>query len=221
MKKMKKLTSIGLVLAMTVGLLAGCGGGNGGSGSDTASGGKGRYVEENWGDTLESQDEDSYSYAQTMTLLSDGTIRAVVSDSSDRGFSVKDSTDGGKTWADSSMDLSALDQLKLGDTDTDENGNGDYGYTGNMTIDADGDLAFVYTQSHSETKGTVTSVDSTEKYYLLTKDGKLSEIPMEIPNLQTTDHYEYDSSEDETEDLSADSSDGEEVVAEIVGGMNF
>lgn len=214
MKKMKKLASIGLVLAMTVGLLAGCGGGNGGSGSDTASGGKGRYVEENWGDTLESQDDDGYSYVQTMTQLSDGTIRAIVSDNSDRGFSVKDSTDGGKTWADSSMDLSALDELHLGSDNTDENGNGDYSYTGNMTVDADGDLAFVYTLSHSETKGTITSVDSTEKYYLLTKDGKLSEIPMEIPNLQTTDHYEYDSSEDATGDTPADSADGEEAVAE-------
>ena len=49
MKRMKKLTSISLVLAMTVGLLAGCSGeGNGSGGSADASGGKGRYVEENW-----------------------------------------------------------------------------------------------------------------------------------------------------------------------------
>lgn len=77
-----------------------------------------------------------------------------------------------------------------------------------MTIDADGDLAFVYTQSHSETKDNVTSVDSTEKYYLLTKDGKLSEIAMEIPNLQKEQHYEYNASDDETgseADVSADS----------------
>ena len=33
MKRMKKLTSIGLVLAMTVGLLAGCSGGSNGSGA--------------------------------------------------------------------------------------------------------------------------------------------------------------------------------------------
>lgn len=199
MKRMKKLTSIGLVLAMTVGLLAGCSGGGSGNGEDAStSGGKGRYVEENWGDPLESQDDNSYSYIQTMKQLSDGTIRAIVSDSSDRGFSVKDSTDGGKTWGDASMDLSALDQLNLGDDNTDDDGNGDYAYVGSMTIDADGDLAFVYTQSHSETKDNVTSVDSTEKYYLLTKDGKLSEIAMEIPNLQKEQHYEYDSSEDET-----------------------
>ena len=183
MKRMKKLTSIGLVLAMTVGLLAGCSGSGNGEDAST-SGGKGRYVEENWGDPLESQDDNSYSYIQTMKQLSDGTIRAIVSDSSDRGFSVKDSTDGGKTWGDASMDLSALDQLNLGDDNTDDDGNGDYAYVGSMTIDADGDLAFVYTQSRSETKDNVTSVDSTEKYYLLTKDGKLSEIAMEIPNLQ-------------------------------------
>ena len=148
MKRMKKLTSIGLVLAMTVGLLAGCSGSGSGNGEDAStSGGKGRYVEENWGDPLESQDDNSYSYIQTMKQLSDGTIRAIVSDSSDRGFSVKDSTDGGKTWGDASMDLSALDQLNLGDDNTDDDGNGDYAYVGNMTIDADGDLAFVYTQS--------------------------------------------------------------------------
>lgn len=199
MKRMKKLTSIGLVLAMTVGLLAGCSGSGSGNGEDAStSGGKGRYVEENWGDPLESQDDNSYSYIQTMKQLSDGTIRAIVSDSSDRGFSVKDSTDGGKTWGDASMDLSALDQLNLGDDNTDDDGNGDYAYVGSMTIDADGDLAFVYTQSHSETKDNVTSVDSTEKYYLLTKDGKLSEIAMEIPNLQKEQHYEYNASEDET-----------------------
>ena len=77
-----------------------------------------------------------------------------------------------------------------------------------MTIDADGDLAFVYTQTHSETKDNVTSVDSTVKYYLLTKDGKLSEIAVEIPNLQKEQHYEYNASDDETgskTDVSADS----------------
>ena len=206
MKRMKKLTSIGLVLAMTVGLLAGCSGSGNGEDAST-SGGKGRYVEENWGDPLESQDDNSYSYIQTMKQLSDGTIRAIVSDSSDRGFSVKDSTDGGKTWGDASMDLSALDQLNLGDDNTDDDGNGDYAYVGNMTIDADGDLAFVYTQSHSETKDNVTSVDSTVKYYLLTKDGKLSEIAMEIPNLQKEQHYEYNSSEDETGSKTDDSAD--------------
>ena len=95
-----------------------------------------------------------------MKQLSDGTIRAIVSDSSDRGFSVKDSTDGGKTWGDASMDLSALEQLNLGDDNTEDDGNGDYAYVGSMTIDADGDLAFVYTQSHSETKDNVT-MDST------------------------------------------------------------
>ena len=209
MKRMKKLTSIGLVLAMTVGLLAGCSGSGSGNGEDAStSGGKGRYVEENWGDPLESQDDNNYSYIQTMMQLSDGTIRAIVSDSSDRGFSVKDSTDGGKTWGDASMDLSALDQLNLGDDNTDDDGNGDYAYVGNMTIDADGDLAFVYTQTHSETKDNVTSVDSTVKYYLLTKDGKLSEIAMEIPNLQKEQHYEYNASDDETgseADVSADS----------------
>lgn len=43
MKRMKKLTSIGLVLAMTVGLLAGCSGGGSGNGEDAStSGGKGR-----------------------------------------------------------------------------------------------------------------------------------------------------------------------------------
>ena len=84
MKRMKKLTSIGLVLAMTVGLLAGCSGSGSGNGEDVStSGGKGRYVEENWGDPLESQDDNSYSYIQTMKQLSDGTIRAIVSDSSD------------------------------------------------------------------------------------------------------------------------------------------
>lgn len=54
--------------------------------------------------------------------------------------------------------FTALDQLNLGDDNTDDDGNGDYAYVGNMTIDADGDLAFVYTQSHSETKDNVTSV---------------------------------------------------------------
>ena len=43
MKRMKKLTSIGLVLAMTVGLLAGCYGSGSGKGEDAStSGGKGR-----------------------------------------------------------------------------------------------------------------------------------------------------------------------------------
>lgn len=67
------------------------------------------------------------------------------SDSSDRGFSVKDSTDGGKTWGDASMDLSALDQLNLGDDNTDDDGNGDYAYVANMTIDAVASCFCLYT----------------------------------------------------------------------------
>ena len=43
MKRMKKLTSIGLVLAMTVGLLAGCSGSGNGEDAST-SGGKGREI---------------------------------------------------------------------------------------------------------------------------------------------------------------------------------
>ncbi len=209
MKRMKKLTSIGLVLAMAVGLLAGCGGGGNGGSSTDASSGKGRYVEENWGNPF-APDDDGYSYVQSMTQLSDGTLRAVISDDSDRGFSIKDSTDGGKTWTDTSMDLSALDQLKLS-SDTDEDGNGAYGYLGNMSIDADGDIAFVYTSTTSSTKGTLNINDSTDTYYLLTKDGKLSEIKAEIPGVKKTQHYEYDMA-DETEDNSEDVSD--EAVAE-------
>ncbi len=195
MKRMKKLTSIGLVLAMTVGLLAGCSGGsNGSGGSADASGGKGRYVEENWGNPFSSGDDDS-SYVQSVAQLSDGTLRAVISDSSDKGFSIKDSTDGGKTWTDSSMNLSALDQLKISSS-TDDDGNGTYGYLGNISIDADGDIAFVYTSTTSSTKDNVSISDSTESYYLLTKDGKLSEIKAEIPGIKKTQHYEYDMSED-------------------------
>ena len=37
MKRMKKLTSIGLVLAMTVGLLAGCSGSGSGNGEDAST----------------------------------------------------------------------------------------------------------------------------------------------------------------------------------------
>lgn len=206
MKRMKKLTSIGLVLAMTVGLLAGCSGG--GSSDTNAVSGKGRYVEENWGDPFREGEDNSYSYVQSMTQLSDGTIRAIVNDDSDRGFSVMDSSDGGKTWADSGMNLSALDQLNIGDQ-TDENGNGDYGYASNFCLDTEGDMVFSYTTSHSEAKGTLTSVDSTEKYYLLTKDGTLSEIAMELPGIQNVQHYEYDTSEDES-----DQSSGEGAVAE-------
>lgn len=96
-------------------------------------GGKGRYVEENWGNPFSSGDDDS-SYVQSIAQLSDGTLRAVISDSSDKGFSIKDSTDGGKTWTDSSMDLSALDQLKIS-SNTDDDGNGTYGYLGNISIE--------------------------------------------------------------------------------------
>ena len=195
MKRMKKLTSIGLILAMTVGLLAGCSGGsNGGGGSADASGGKGRYVEENWGNPFSSGSDDDYSYVQSIAQMSDGTLRAVISDSSDRGFSIKDSTDGGKTWNDTSMDLSALDQLKLS-SNTDDNGNGTYSYIGNIAIDADGDIAFVYTSTTSSAKGTLSINDSTESYYLLTKDGKLSEVKAEIPGVNKTQHYEYDMSD--------------------------
>ena len=93
------------------------------------------------------------------------------------------------------MDLSALDQLKIS-SNTDDDGNGTYGYLGNISIDADGDIAFVYTSTTSSTKDNVSISDSTEGYYLLTKDGKLSEIKAEIPGIKKTQHYEYDMSED-------------------------
>ena len=93
------------------------------------------------------------------------------------------------------MDLSALAQLKIS-SNTDDDGNGTYGYLGNISIDADGDIAFVYTSTTSSTKDNVSISDSTEGYYLLTKDGKLSEIKAEIPGIKKTQHYEYDMSED-------------------------
>ena len=62
MKRMKKLTSIGLVLAMTVGLLAGCSGSGSGNGEDAStSGGTGRYVEDTGGDPLASPADHPYS----------------------------------------------------------------------------------------------------------------------------------------------------------------
>lgn len=196
MKKMKKLASIGLVLTMTVGLLAGCsGGGSNNGGSADASGGKGRYVEENWGNPF-SSGEDDYTYIQSIAEMADGTLRAVVSDDSDRGFSLKDSKDGGKTWSDADTDLSALDKLQLTSSDDSEDGSGTYGYIGNVSLDSEGDIAFVYSLNKYSTEGKTSVNDTTETYYLLSKDGKLSEIKADIPGVNKTQHYEYDMSDD-------------------------
>ncbi len=73
-----------------------------------------------------------------------------------------------KTWTDSSMDLSALDQLKISSTQM-MTEMVLYGYLGNISIDVDGDIAFVYTSTTSSTKDNVSISDSTEGYYLAYK----------------------------------------------------
>ena len=187
MKKLKKFVSAGLVLAMSVSLLAGCSGNSGDDNSSTAGspGGKGRYVEQDYGYPVSTDDEYSYAYIQTMTQLADGTIRTLINDSSDLGFSIMDSTDGGKTWTASSMDLSPISELKPAN---DEN---TYGYMNTAAMDKEGNLAFIYTVNVSHQEGSMSINDSTSTYYLLSKDGQLKEIPVEIPGISKTEHYEY------------------------------
>ena len=74
-----------------------------------------------------------------------------------------------KTWTDSSMDLSALDQLKISIPTQMMTEMVLYGYLGNISIDADGDIAFVYTSTTSSTKDNVSISDLTEGYYLAYK----------------------------------------------------
>lgn len=212
MKKVKKILCAGLVLAMSVSMLAGCSGNSGSSGSSSSSGSsgeKGRYVEEEYGYPAGSSDDEySYAYIQSMTQLSDGTIRALINDSSELGFSIMDSSDGGKTWAVSSMDISALTDIsKKNDENT-------YGYMNTVAIDKEGDMAFVYTVNISQMQGNMAINDSTSTYYLLTKDGKLSEIPVELPGVSKTEHYEYSTEETDMDNEPAVEAGEEDIPAE-------
>lgn len=199
MKKIKKLLSAGLVITMALSLLAGCSGSGGGSGENSGggSGEKGRYVEEDYGYPVSNEDENSGGWMQSMQILSDGTIRAIYNTWSENGESYKafDSADGGKTWADSAADYSQLDKLA---------GNNE-GYINNVAMDGEGNLAFTYTSSKSTTENGIVSVDNTESYYFLSKDGQLTEIPMEIPGVSKTSHYEY-------EEADIEETEGEEAV---------
>ena len=196
MMNLKKLLCAGLTLAMTASLLAGCSGSSGGSGNGagTGTGEKGRYVEEDYGAPVTS-DDNGYAYIQTMRQLSDGTIRILTNDSSEQGFSLLDSVDGGKTWTASSMDLSALKSI------IPANKENTYGYMNTVSLDEDGDMAFIYSVNVSSE----TSSDSTSTYYLLTKDGKLTEIPVEIPGISKTSHYDYEPVVEETTGETAES----------------
>ncbi|MGN0203183.1 MAG: ABC transporter substrate-binding protein [Coprococcus sp.] len=212
MKKLKKLVSAGLVLTMAVSLLAGCSGNSGSNNNSTAgsSGEKGRYVEQDYGYPVSTDDEYGYAYIQTMTQLEDGTIRTLINDSSELGFSIMDSTDGGKTWTASSMDLSAISELKPAN---DEN---TYGYMNTAAMDEEGNLAFVYTVNVSRQEGNMSINDSTSTYYLLSKDGQLKEIPVEIPGISKTEHYEYQYTEEiDTDDESEGADTAEAIEDEI------
>lgn len=186
MKRLKKVLSAGLIVAMTASLLAGCSG-SGGSGENSSKGGsgdKGRYVEQDYGWPISSDDENNGGWMQTIGLLSDGTIRALCSTWNESGNNYKalDSSDGGKTWAESGLDLSQLNKMTA-------DGNG---YINNIAMDGDGNLVFTFTDSESTSENGMVSVDNTTYYYFLSKDGQLTEIPMEIPGVKKTEHYEYE-----------------------------
>lgn len=199
MKKLKKMISAGLVLTMTAALLAGCSGGSAGKNPSNADGGKGRYVEQDYGSPV-AIDDNSYAYIQSISQLADGTIRAWVSDGSEMGFSIRDSADGGKTWADTTMNIAALQEMYKQDNKPDNNS---YVYIGQLAFDAEGDMVFEYNVNVQ----TGNAHDMTTTYYSLTKDGKLAEIPLEIPGISKTQHYEYEEPVEETGDAAADMTD--------------
>ncbi|MCD8231719.1 MAG: extracellular solute-binding protein [Clostridiales bacterium] len=187
----KKYLSVGLIAALTASMMSGCSAGNAGdSGSADAEGGT--YVETDYGvPGLEGADTDSYLSPTALAVLEDGTVRAMVSDDSDIGYMIIDSKDGGATWEESEMDLSALSSVFVSD-DMEDESSGSYGYIYETAFDSAGDLFLVYAAYSYTTNGNTQISDGTISYYLLKTDGTLTEIPMEIPGIATTSHDEYE-----------------------------
>lgn len=213
MKRFKRLLSAGLVLTMGLSLLSGCSGGGGSDDKNPSgsSGEKGRYVESDYG-WPKSTEEDSWSYMQDLEMLSDGSLRAMFSDNSELGFSLMDSADGGKTWTASDLDLSAIASLKPEGDDV-------YGNIYSSSMDKDGDLFFLHNISKNKIEGNMSITDETMAFYLLTKDGKLTEIPLEIPDVKMTNHYEWEMTEDEIDSdaAEAEADDGGVAVSDVSG----
>ncbi|MCC8151297.1 MAG: extracellular solute-binding protein [Lachnospiraceae bacterium] len=222
MKLWKRALGIGLCGALSASLLAGCSADFGSS--DSADSEAGSYVETDYGvPALEGDaaDEDSRGYMEAMTFLpEENLVRVLMSDDSDLGHSVLDSADGGRTWTESAFDISALESvvIKYDAADGDEN-SGKYGYLSQAAFDSEGDLFFTYVASEWTMSGDTEIVDSTTSYYLLTADGVLTEIHMEIPDIPSTSHEEYIAEESSESDVTpadegAAFSDADEVDSE-------
>ncbi len=207
----KRYFCVGLTAVLAASMLTGCAvGDDGDSGSANAEGGT--YVETDYGvPGLEEADEGNYISPAAMALLEDGTIRALVSDDSDAAYTIIDSKDGGATWEESEMDVSALSSVFVSD-DTEDASSGSYGYIYETAFDSAGDLFFVYAAYTYSISGNTQVSDGTISYYLLTTDGTLTEIPIEIPGIEKTTHDEYEvySEEDETETQNDDDATAEE-----------
>ncbi len=214
MKLWKRILSAGLATILAASLLAGCSADFGNS--DSSESETGGYVETDYGvPALESEadNEDFYSYIEAMSLLSDGTIRVLMSDDSELGYSVLDSADGGQTWSEASLDITALESVIVDYDSTDET-EGKYGYLDQAAFDSEGDLFFTYYVSEWSIEGDREIDDSTTSYYLLTADGVLTEISMEIPGIPNTSHQEYEYIAEETGESDITSESGSEADGE-------
>lgn len=211
MKKMKRFFAGGIAGILAVGMLAGCGGsgsassGSSGAGAGSSDGELGRYVEENYGFPVSEEDsEDSGSSIIGLTILSDGTVRSLVNSYSyndsemTNTYKFMDSKDGGKTWEDSSVDLASLDIFNK------KAGSEDYGYINNVTWNRNGDMFFDYdvTKSAEEDRddGHYYIYDETHHFYILSADGQLKELNVELDGFTKSNHNEYRADDMEGED---------------------
>ncbi|MCD8151381.1 MAG: extracellular solute-binding protein [Clostridiales bacterium] len=218
MKLQKRVLCAGLTGVLAASLLAGCSAEFGNT--DSADSEVGAYVETDYGvPALEGDavDEASSGYIEAMTFLpEENLVRVLMSDDSDLGYSALDSADGGRTWTESALDISALESVivKYDAADGDEN-SGKYGYLSYAAFDSEGDLFFTYVSSEWTMSGDTEIVDSTTSYYLLTADGVLTEIPMEIPGIPSTSHEEFIAEESLESDATSedDAGDADEETA--------
>ncbi len=206
MRNKKRWISVLLTTAMAMSLLTGCGSksvvAEATDEEEAAS-----YLETDYGMPQVDEDEDVNTLA--LSLLDDGTYRALVYLYTEEtyGYAIYSSSDGGKTWEDISDDYSDFVELMQAEEVSEESGT--WRTCGDVSFDGAGDLFFVLDEYTYYTEGNTYYNDETLSYYLITAEGVLSEIALEIPGLPKTDHNEYtlSSGDDTASDADAEEDD--------------
>ena len=122
-----------------------------------------------------------------MAQLSDGIIRSIYL-SNENEFVIRDSKDGGKTWEDADISLTELEKVVSDFLKKHENL-----YVDQIVLDQEGDFAFAMRAESDEGEDENGFMRYITDYYFVSKDGRVKEIPLELPEERKPDENDMES----------------------------